>query len=47
MKKNVMKNESGIGNLHLVGHSLGAHVVGFAGKKAQELGHMVPRITGM
>lgn len=43
----LLAQHGGIGNLHLVGHSLGAHVVGFAGKKAQELGHMVPRITGM
>ena len=33
--------------MHLVGHSLGAHVVGFLGKKIQELGYgKVPRITG-
>ena len=31
----------------MVGHSLGAHVVGFIGKKIQELGlGKVPRITG-
>ena len=33
--------------MHLIGHSLGAHVVGFIGKKVQEYGHMVPRITGL
>jgi len=43
----LLAQHGGISKLHLVGHSLGAHVVGFAGKKAQEYGHMVPRITGM
>ena len=37
-----------MGDLHLVGHSLGAHVVGFLGKKVQALGlGMVGRITGL
>ena len=31
----------------MIGHSLGAHVVGFLGKKTQEFGHLVPRITGL
>jgi len=43
----VLANNGGIDKLHLIGHSLGAHVVGFIGKKVQEYGHMVPRITGL
>ena len=35
-------------NLHLVGHSLGAHVVGFMAKKVQALGlGKLPRLTGL
>ena len=35
-------------NLHLVGHSLGAHVVGFIAKKVQALGlGKLPRLTGL
>lgn len=36
-------------NIHLVGHSLGAHIGGFAGKAFQiiEPGKILPRITGM
>lgn len=30
-------------NVHLVGHSLGAHIMGFAGKRTRELGHVMPR----
>lgn len=35
--------------IHLVGHSLGAHIVGFAGKAYQLLrpGKILPRITGL
>lgn len=32
--------------VHLMGHSLGAHVVGFAGKEVKEAGKLVGRITG-
>jgi len=35
--------QNGFENIHLIGHSLGAHIVGFAGKK---LNGRVPRITG-
>ncbi|KOB65209.1 Vitellogenin, partial [Operophtera brumata] len=34
-------------SVHLVGHSLGAHIMGFAGKKTRELGQVMPRITGL
>ena len=35
-------------NLHLVGHSLGAHVAGFMAKKVARLGlGKVPRLTGL
>ncbi|KAJ0175526.1 hypothetical protein K1T71_008685 [Dendrolimus kikuchii] len=34
-------------NIHLVGHSLGAHIMAFAGKEAREQGHVVSRITGL
>ena len=37
----------GADKLHVIGHSLGAHVSGFIGKKYQELtGSKLPRITG-
>ena len=36
------------GRVHLIGHSLGAHVVGFLGKAVQELGlPKLARITGL
>ena len=35
-------------NIHLVGHSLGAHVVGFMAKRVQALGlGKLPRLTGL
>ena len=33
-------------DFHLIGQSLGAHVVGYAGKKARENGELIGRITG-
>ncbi|XP_053612351.1 phospholipase A1 VesT1.02-like isoform X2 [Plodia interpunctella] len=33
--------------VHLIGHSLGAHIMAFAGKWAREKGHVVSRITGL
>ncbi|EDS44107.1 vitellogenin [Culex quinquefasciatus] len=34
--------------IHLIGHSLGAHIVGAAGRRFQDLtGQMIPRITGL
>lgn len=37
-----------LSNFHLVGHSLGAHVAGFAGKAVQNtVGANVGRITGL
>ena len=35
-------------DIHLVGHSLGAHVVGFIAKKVQDMGlGKLPRVTGL
>lgn len=35
-------------NIHLIGHSLGAHIVGYAGRYFTELtGEVIPRITGL
>lgn len=35
-------------NIHLIGHSLGAHIVGVAGKMFMNLtGEQIPRITGL
>ncbi|XP_049868065.1 phospholipase A1-like [Pectinophora gossypiella] len=34
-------------HVHLLGHSLGAHLMGYAGRKARENGFIVPRITGL
>ncbi|XP_034485363.1 vitellogenin-1 [Drosophila innubila] len=37
-----------VDKIHLIGHSLGAHIVGAAGRYMQQLtGKMVPRITGL
>lgn len=37
-----------IENIHLIGHSLGAHIVGYAGKEFYEkTGKLIPRITGL
>lgn len=37
-----------IENIHLIGHSLGAHIVGAAGRNYNELtGNWLPRITGL
>lgn len=33
----------GIEDMHLIGHSMGAHIVGFVGKR---LTNLIPRITG-
>ncbi|XP_072938723.1 phospholipase A1-like [Epargyreus clarus] len=33
--------------VHLMGHSLGAHLMAYAGRKARSLGHVVSRITGL
>ena len=33
-------------DFHLIGQSLGAHVVGYAGKRAQDNGDLIGRITG-
>ncbi|XP_022814679.1 phospholipase A1-like [Spodoptera litura] len=36
-----------ISDIHLVAHSLGAHLMGFAGRLTREQGYVVPRITGL
>ncbi|KAH8274207.1 hypothetical protein KR018_007767 [Drosophila ironensis] len=37
-----------VDNIHLIGHSLGAHIVGAAGRHLQRLtGQVIPRITGL
>lgn len=36
-----------ITDIHLVGHSLGAHIMAFAGKRVRENGQVVTRITGL
>ncbi|KAM3959596.1 LOW QUALITY PROTEIN: phospholipase A1 VesT1.02-like [Aphomia sociella] len=33
--------------IHLLAHSLGAHIMGFAGRKAREQGNAISRITGL
>lgn len=40
LTKNMTK---GVENIHLIGHSMGAHIVGFTGKS---LTGQIPRITG-
>ncbi|CAB3247441.1 unnamed protein product [Arctia plantaginis] len=34
-------------DIHLIGHSLGAHIMGFAGKRVREYGNVITRITGL
>ncbi|XP_075974634.1 lipase member I-like [Anticarsia gemmatalis] len=34
-------------DIHLVGHSLGAHIMGIAGKRVRDHGRVVARITGL
>ncbi|KAF9414530.1 hypothetical protein HW555_007604 [Spodoptera exigua] len=36
-----------ISDIHLVAHSLGAHIMGYAGKVTREHGYVIPRITGL
>jgi len=43
IEKLTKNTKDGIKKFHLVGHSLGAHIVGFAGKK---FNGQIPRITG-
>ncbi|CAH2108066.1 unnamed protein product [Euphydryas editha] len=33
--------------IHLVGHSLGAHIMGYAGRWTRKRGHVISRITGL
>ncbi|KAF9794139.1 hypothetical protein SFRURICE_009516 [Spodoptera frugiperda] len=39
--------KAGISDIHLVAHSLGAHLMGYAGRLTREQGYVVPRITGL
>lgn len=32
---------------HLIGHSLGAHLLGYAARTARSRGHVVSRVTGL
>ncbi|XP_022917699.1 lipase member H-like [Onthophagus taurus] len=34
-------------NVHILGHSLGAHIAGFAGRSLKRKGFILPRITGL
>ena len=44
----LIENYDVLDNIHLVGHSLGAHVVGFCAKKLQETGvGKIKRLTGL
>lgn len=46
MVEALMKNAGvSLGNVHLIGHSLGAQIMGYAGKELRHLGQ-VGRITG-
>lgn len=46
MVEALMKNAGlSLGNVHLIGHSLGAQIMGYAGKELRHLGE-VGRITG-
>lgn len=45
----VTLSEAGVNmsNVHLVGHSLGAHIMAYAGREAREQGYVVSRVTGL
>lgn len=46
MVEALMKNAGlSLGNVHLIGHSLGAQIMGYAGKELRHLGE-IGRITG-
>lgn len=48
VSKHLINNRVPLKDLHLIGHSLGAHVFGFAGKNIKDAtGRMVKRITGL
>ncbi|XP_047019796.1 pancreatic triacylglycerol lipase-like [Helicoverpa zea] len=34
-------------DLQLIAHSLGAHLMGYAGRRARKLGYIIPRVTGL
>ncbi|CAK1549405.1 unnamed protein product [Leptosia nina] len=36
-----------LNTIHLLGHSLGAHLMGYTGRWIREQGHVIPRITGL
>ncbi|OWR52422.1 hypothetical protein KGM_212603B, partial [Danaus plexippus plexippus] len=45
----IMLSQAGLNmsEIHLTGHSLGAHVMAYAGRWARERGHAISRITGL
>lgn len=46
--KFILRNKFPLDRIHIIGHSLGAHVGGFAGKKIKkETGKKIRRLTGL
>lgn len=45
----VLHNDTNVGlhNIHLIGFSIGAHIVGYAGRNLKRKGMIIGRITGL